>query len=38
MKLEQHKNKYLVVDENNKVLLITTNKNIAKKLLTEHKK
>lgn len=38
MKLEQHKNKYLVVDENNKVLLITTNKNIAKNFLTEHKK
>jgi len=38
MRLEQHKNKYLVVDENDKVLLMTTNKNIANKFLTEHKK
>ena len=38
MKLEQCNNKYLVVDENNKILLITQNKNIAKNFLTQQQK
>lgn len=38
MKLEKCKNKYLVVDKNNRLLLMTTNKNIAKNFLTQHQK
>ena len=37
MKIEQRDKKYLVVDKNNKILLITQNKNIAKNFLTQQK-
>ena len=36
MKLEERDNKYLVVDDNGKILLITHNKNIARNYLTKH--
>ena len=36
MKLEERDNKYIVVDDNNKILLITHSKNIAKNFLTNH--
>jgi hypothetical protein len=38
MRLEQRNKKYLVVDENDKILLMTTNKNIAKNFLTQQQK
>jgi len=36
MHIEERDNKYLVVDDNNKILLITQSKNIAKNFLTKH--
>jgi hypothetical protein len=36
MRIEERNNKYLVVDDNNKILLITQSKNIAKNFLTKH--
>jgi hypothetical protein len=36
MKLEQRDNKYIVVDDNGKILIITQSKAIAKNYLTKH--
>jgi len=36
MKLEQRDNKYIVVDDNGKILIITNSKAIAKNFLTKH--
>ena len=36
MQIEQRDNKYIVVDDNNKILIITHSKEIAKNYLTKH--
>jgi len=36
MKLEQRDNKYIVVDDSGKILIITHSKAIAKNYLTKH--